>query len=241
MTRVDVERLARLLDGDTVRRWDVSSDISGAEEHLLTVAAALRRGSPPPPGPEFTATLRANLVASARARSTSRPMPEQVRWAYEDLAGRLRYSLRATGMTAAVAACLAIAGIGLGAERSNPLDPLYGTKLSLEQARLAVISDGLERAAREMSYSKDRVVEAWGAMERGDSPGVVVALHQADMLVRSGSPAWITEDPPTIATIVSEQRTLVVDLIPLIDGDAVTAAQQVVLTMDGVLAQAEPG
>lgn len=168
MTRVDVERLARLLDGDTVKRWDVSSGISGAEEQLLNVAAALRRGSLPPPGPAFTSMLRVNLVASAGARSTSPSMVERVRWAYEDLAGRLRYSLRAAGVTAAMAACLAIAGIGLGAERSFPLDPLYGMKLSLEQARLAVISDGLERAAREMSYSKDRVVEAWGAMERGD-------------------------------------------------------------------------
>ncbi len=240
MTRVDVERLARLLDGDTVRRWDVSSGISEAEEQLLNVAAALRRGSPPPES-EFTTTLRANLVASAGARPFSPSMVERARWACEDLAGRLRYSLRAAGVTAAMAACLAIAGIGLGAERALPDGPLYGMKLSFEHVRLAMISDGLQRAAREMSYSKDRVVEAWGAMERGDSPGVVVALHQADRLVRSGSPAWIAEDPPTIATIVSEQRTLVVDLIPLIDGDAVTAAQQVVLTMDGVLAQAEPG
>ncbi|MDP9406042.1 MAG: DUF5667 domain-containing protein, partial [Actinomycetota bacterium] len=154
-TRPDIDALARLLDGHAVPNASAEAHALGALARSLSAAAA-------PPRAEFRASLRATLVDAARAQAANPPLLARLRQSVDDATARWRYSTRLAAATGAAAVALSGGGVATAAQQALPGDVLYGVRLSLEDARLALLRDDVARATQRLAYAGERVADARG-------------------------------------------------------------------------------
>jgi hypothetical protein len=125
------ELFAQLLDSGA--RTD-DPEVAPAVALASVLRAVPRTGGP---RPEFRDALRRRLVAVAAVQGvgeTTGGPGARVR----ELGGTWRFQRRMAVLAGAAAALTAFAGVGLGASRSLPGDPLYGVKRATEDVQLAV-------------------------------------------------------------------------------------------------------
>ena len=235
--RDEIDRLARLLEGQDVSAGTVGEQAE--REELGALATLLREAAPevPPMRPEFRAELRAQVVEAARDQGREAPFLTRLREGVQ----RFRYS---TGL-----ASMALAGGGVAgaAEQAQPGDALYGTKLVIEDVRLSATFDRVSRGRRAMSYALDRMDEAMQAATAGDDDGAAVALRGAGDRTREGQ-ELITEHGETgdlldLADVVVEEEERLAAIVPLLDGAALEAAEalrEVLEEARGAIADALP-
>ena len=140
---------ADLLDG---RR-----NLSGHElESLVTLANTLRCPERAPSS-DFSADLRARLVAQTSMRSASPQVPIQ-RTPHEAAPHRRR--VRQAVAAAAAVAVLGGAGAAVASTRALPGDPLYGVKRGIESVQLSLAGSELSRGRELLEQAGARLSEA---------------------------------------------------------------------------------
>ena len=241
--RDEIDRLARLLEGEDVSAGTVGEQAE--REELGALATLLRDAAPevPPMRPEFRAELRAQVVEAAREQGREAPFLTRLREGVQ----RFRYSTGLAGATGLASMALAGGGVAGAAEQAQPGDALYGTKLVIEDVRLSATFDRVSRGRRAMSYALDRMDEAMQAATAGDDDGAAVALRGAGDRTREGQ-ELITEHGETgdlldLADVVVEEEERLAAITPLLDGAALEAAEalrEVLEDARGAIADALP-
>ena len=224
--RDEIDRLARLLEGQDVPAGTVGEQAERQE--LSALATLLREAAPevPPMRPEFRAELRAQVVEAAREQRREAPFLTRLREGVQ----RFRYSTGLAGATGFASMALAGGGVAGAAERAQPGDVLYGTKLVIEDVRLSATFDQVARGHRAMSYALDRLDEAALAAADGDGGGAAVALRGASDRTEEGQ-RLVTEHGETgdlldLADVLVEEEERLAALAPLLDGAALDAADE---------------
>lgn len=216
-TRRRAEELARLLD--TGGRTD---DPTLAP--LVSLAEALQ-SVPAGPRPEFRDALRQRLVAVAAVRTAPEPAPtagERVR----DWAGNWRIQRRFAAAVAGVAALVVVGGVGVGASRSLPGEPLYGVKRVAERIQLATASGDYGKGVRHLEFARTRLAEvdalaARSSMSRSTTTNVVDALRDMNADTVTGTNdltrAYAEGKPAAqrlLTTFAHDQRQELVAVLP---------------------------
>lgn len=171
------------------RRADLFADLLEAQGRTddpevapaLALATALRavpaaRG----PRPEFRDALRQRLVAVATVQgvgATAQSPSVRMR----ELGGSWRFQRRMAVLAGSAAALTAFAGVGLGASRSLPGDPLYGMKRATEDVQLAVTFGAEAKGKRHLEFARTRLDEVEALVGRSSAlsdfmPGAAGAL-----------------------------------------------------------------
>jgi hypothetical protein len=135
---------------EVLRRYPAERDELIA---LLRLSVDLGTLGPPPADPGFRLRARNRMLAAASDRRRSH------RW--NPLAS-VRRPVARLAFAGALAAVLAIGGLTAAAASSNSLpgDPLYGVKLDVERAQLAVTLDSASRARLQGHFTDVRLQEA---------------------------------------------------------------------------------
>lgn len=135
---------------DILRRYPADRDELIA---LLRLSVDLGTLAPPPADPAFRLRTRNRMLAAAAQRRQAghrQPLAFLPRPALRlALAGAFAVALVVGGLTAAAAS-----------DTSLPGDPLYGVKLGVEQAQLAVAFDAAARARLQLRFADVRLEEA---------------------------------------------------------------------------------
>ena len=182
------EEFARLLeDGTQQAPGDPELD------EALSLVSQLRAAGAVRPSPEFSATLREQLLERAADRITATPIerPDRDDEDEEPVVTDLRASRRRRGrLIAGVAAFVAIGG-GIGsaaaAQESMPGDALYGLKRSLEAVATKVSVTEESRGRRELSHALVRLTEIEQLVATGGEPAEINnTLHDFTSEARSG-------------------------------------------------------
>jgi uncharacterized protein DUF5667 len=177
------ERLAQLLDGASG-----THDQQLAGYVRLSNALVRSAGVLPTPNPEFRASLRAQLVATAerdgigvaaldepesggkRAR-TGPPLVTR---------GRAKGAI----LVGLAAGTLALSGMSAASGNAMPGDPLYSVKRSTESARLALAGTDVGRGQLYLEFARNRVAEAQTMGTRAQ--GLSAMLDDMDEESRDG-------------------------------------------------------
>ena len=160
------EALARCLDalatGQTLDECLAAyPDLAAELRPLLETALALRQVPPPTIDPAFRQRLRERL-RTAPVRVRPRPLWgwPAVRWA-----------------AAAVLATGLLAGTVVSSAESLPGDPLYPTKLAVEEVQVALAPDPYTRQEARWRRADERLRELTRLADRGDAEHLVEASH----------------------------------------------------------------
>lgn len=161
------ERFAALLDGDATADDAALASLEQLARSLTTLP--LQRVAP---DTEFRDALRQRLVAVATVRPAGSPATEST-----GLGARTaRFGHRSFAIaTGAVAAVVAIAGVGIAASRSLPGDPFYGVKRSVQAAQLFVTSGEVARGKEQLGFAANRLSEIAQLLNQPSALGPVVA------------------------------------------------------------------
>lgn len=147
----------------------------------LALATALRAvPAAGGPRPEFRDALRQRLVAVASVQgvgATTQSPAVRMR----ELGGSWRFQRRMAVLAGSAAAITAFAGVGLGASRSLPGDPLYGMKRASEDVQLAVTFGDEAKGKRHLEFARTRLSEVEALVGRSSAlsdfmPGAAGAL-----------------------------------------------------------------
>ena len=223
----DYDAFARLLDGD------LPEGEATAEARVLSGFAQALQASAAVPRMESKDQLRMALVEAARAQAATPSLLTRMRQTVDDTTSRWRYSMRAAAASGAAAMALSSGGVALAAHRAMPDDLFYGAKLAFEDIRLAFISDPVARAEQLFAYANQRILEAEIAAAEGDMASAQRALAEADTSSRSAAGYLIRASQdrgdPSLLTLLDDfaeaNRKRLAALLPLLSGDAVTAAE----------------
>lgn len=258
MKRTDIDALARMLDGDPVPETAASADTRA----LAALAAALESSAAPLeartsantagapqhaavavlPRPEFRSELRASLIEAARAQAAAPPLLTRMRQRVEDATARFKYSTSLAAATGATAMALSGGGVAAAAEQALPNDALYGVKLVIEDARLALISDPVERAQQRLAYAGERLDEAEAVAAMGDREAAQRALAEADESAREAAGELITisrerQDPAVLDVLKSwtdKQQDRMDTSGPLFQGQTRLSLESVLIALDRI-------
>jgi hypothetical protein len=154
------EELADAIDG---RRPAQNAEV----RELVAVAAAMQATSQVLPRADFTADLRAQLVAAAHRELSSpaggEPTPRAER--------PRRSGYRRLGVAAATGAFVVVGGttgIASASEHALPGDLLYPVKRGVEQIDLRLTANDAERGRLELELAQTRLDEVGKLLESGD-------------------------------------------------------------------------
>jgi Domain of unknown function (DUF5667) len=158
---------------EVLRRYPADRDELIA---LLRLSVDLGTLGPPPADPGFRLRARNRMLAAAAHRRRSR------HWNPRALVPRPAARLAFAG---AVAVALAIGGLTAAAASSDSLpgDPLYGVKLGLERAQVAVTLDSATRARLQVHLTDVRLGEAQRLIAQGRVQDGVRQIDQYDTAV----------------------------------------------------------
>lgn len=161
------ERFAALLDGDAATDDAALAPLEQLARSLT--ALPLQRVAP---DTEFRDALRQRLVAVATVRPAGSPAAESA-----GLGARTaRFGHRSFAIaTGAVAAVVAVAGVGIAASRSLPGDPFYGVKRSVQAAQLFATSGEVARGKEQLGFAANRLSEIAQLLDQPSALGPVVA------------------------------------------------------------------
>jgi hypothetical protein len=165
---------------DVLRRYP-----GDRKELIELLRLSVDLGSLQPPAPDYRFKLRARnamLTAAARRRHT---FARRVLDTVLPRPAVLRVSL------ALALVAVFVTGVGALASNSLPGEPLYGFKVGLEQAQMAVTLDPAGREQLRLRLAEERLLEAHRILQspnRGqvhsDNLEELIAQHQADVLKR---------------------------------------------------------
>lgn len=125
---------------------------------LVSLAHALQATPAVAPRAEFRDALRQRLVAVASVQAAPEPVPttgERVR----DLMTGWRMQRRLVVAVAGAAALVVVGGVGVGASRSLPGEPLYGVKRVAEGVQLATAGGDYGKGQRHLQFARTRLGE----------------------------------------------------------------------------------
>jgi hypothetical protein len=179
-TRREADRFAALLEHD---RPTPADDPELAA--LAALAEALAEVAPPSaPRPEFRTALRQRLVAVATVQPPGTVAAEPA----DDRTPAWRTRRRLAAVAGGAAALTAVAGVGLGASRSLPGDPLYAVKQVAEQTQLELTHGTAARGERHLEFARTRLEEVRALTARhAPSTTIVATLHAMDDETRAGA------------------------------------------------------
>ena len=178
---------------EVLRRYPADRDELIA---LLRLSVDLGTLGPPPADPGFRLRARNRMLAAAAHRRRSR------RW--NPLALLLRPAAR-LAFAGALTVVVTIGGLTAAAASGNSLpgDPLYGVKLGLERAQLAVTLDSAARARLQVHFTDLRLGEAQRLIAAGRVQDGVRQIDRYDTAVAqiNRSLAGTTLDDRTVAEL----------------------------------------
>ena len=256
------ERFAELLEGG--RRTDdpVVAPFVALAGALQAVPAAA------PPRPEFRDALRQRLMAVAAVQGVgvaATTPTERLR----AVSGTWRFQRRMAVVAGSAAAVTAITGVGIGASRSLPGDPLYGVKRATEDAQLATTFGQEAKGKRHLQFARTRLGEvealvgrssalsdfmpgAAGALgplsEEAKSSTILSTLRDMDAETRAGADALVdvyrssgsTEPLRTLDTFTRDQFAALRDVLPALP-DAARPRAEMSLSLLKVVGQRTVG
>lgn len=236
MTHDDIDALARLLDGD------LPEGAAPAEARALGAFAKALEASAATPSFEGKAELRALLVETAREQAARPSLLARMRGTVNGATQRWRYSTRLAAATGASAMALSTGGVAVAAQQAIPGHPLYGVKLALEEGHLLFIGDPVARGEQRLANAMERLEEAQIAAEAGDMDAALRALREADESSRRGAGDIIAasqeQGDPSLLEILTAfsdgQRDRLTALLPLLDGEAADAADDVMVALNRI-------
>ncbi len=158
------EDLARLLDGDVTGRAPQGS------AHALEALVRARRELEAVTAvrPPFRDALRTRLLAVAAVQPEVPAAAAPAR-----LLGGLRARRRAAALAGALAAVVALTGVGVAASRSGPGDVFYGAKRTAESVRLGAAGGGqTEQGLRRLQLATTRLSELEALSASGRTVGL---------------------------------------------------------------------
>lgn len=199
------EQFHRLLDSDVRDDDPVSAP-------LLAVADALRAiPAPPAPRPEFRAALRQRVVAVATVQGVGTAEASPLQRA-RTAGSTWKVQRRLSALAAGAAVVTGIAGVGVGASRSLPGQPLYGVKRAAEDAQLAATFGTEARGKRHLEFARTRLAEVKALAGDSSSLAPVVRAHGVSAaLADAGGRAKLIQD--TLHAMDSETRSGANDLL----------------------------
>ena len=190
------EALARCLDalatGQTLDECLAAySDLAAELRPLLETALALRQVPPPTIDPAFRQRLRERL-RTAPVRVRPRPLWgwPAVRWA-----------------AAAVLATGLLAGTVVSSAESLPGDPLYPTKLAVEEVQVALAPDPYTRQEARWRRADERLRELTRLADRGDAEHLVEASQRYQQALAEA----LASAPPAAAPDRLVRHTVVLE------------------------------
>ena len=155
------EAFARMVDGVAdVRSWDVP-DLDDLPE-LVALTHAMGHVDSPAPRPEFSASLRAQLMAldPTAVRDPEPPVAQTAAAVIDFAAARKRKATRRAYTAAAVGSMvLGTAGIAAAAQNALPGSPLYGVKRAIEGIELSFATSDNARAQDLLDQARTRLSE----------------------------------------------------------------------------------
>jgi Domain of unknown function (DUF5667) len=166
------ERLARLLDDSRAAHDEALAGYVQLSEALGTAADVL-----PGPSPQFRASLRAQLVATAGYAGVGTAEP-----ARPPLLNRGR--VKGAILVGLAAGTLALSGMSAASTSAMPGDPLYSVKRSTESARLTLAGSDLGRGQLYLEFARNRAAEAHESGVR--DTGLSGMLDDMDAETRDG-------------------------------------------------------
>lgn len=179
-SRARAEELARLLEGAVAGPGASSGGYATLAGRLRGVAPTLDDAFVP--RAEFRAALRQRLLAVATVQGVAQA-PDQHGGALE---GALAWSRtwkaqrRIAATAGAMAAVVALTGVGIASSRSLPGQPFYGVKRAVEGVQLDFTDGDTAKGAKHLEFAATRLREV-RALARGDGelaagePGTPVA------------------------------------------------------------------
>jgi hypothetical protein len=203
--RVD-EFAQAVADLNATSQPDADSERADTPELQVVQALSAARADDfaPQPSDQFRQQLRATLIAAAErgigaTAAVDEPtsvLPLGLVKANGRRGGGLRKSRRARRTRAAVivglaAGTLAISGISVASGSAGPGDPLYGVKISGENARIALAGSDRDRGALYLQFARNRMSEASGTSRAAALSDLFVAMDkdttQASALLSSAA------------------------------------------------------
>lgn len=188
---------------------ELESEIGGRlEAHVRDTAG---------PEPEMLTRVRAALVAQFAAAHASRRPTRRPR--------RLAFALGAAAALAAISIATAVA-------TSGPGTPFYDLRLALE--RWSLPAEASERAVARLDHLERRLAEARAASDRGNGPGVAIALAAYEsQLAEAVGPGFA---PPGLAVALERHRRILETMAPALPPEAQDEAVQALEHLEGALA-----
>jgi hypothetical protein len=155
------------------------SDPAASTDPVISGLVTRLGSLPPPPGPDFRAELRAQLVAVTprlvaegeppKAEPSSRPSRSRSRMRAAWRRVPLRRPLAVVGVLVAVFALLLTGAVWLSS-RTLPGDSLYGLKRASENVQLSLTSGDGARGKEYLTLAKRRVDEVAKLLSRASGP-----------------------------------------------------------------------
>ncbi|MFW6773708.1 DUF5667 domain-containing protein [Nocardioides sp. CPCC 205120] len=213
---------------------------------LLEVVSALRaeRRAAPAPRPDFSADLRARLMAEADTALVPAPAVDEdlLRLPHREHAPRRQRSLVAAATVAVLAG--GSSTMAYAAQDALPGDSLYPVKRALEGARGTISLTDASRGTVTLRHAEQRLAEVQGLVERDDAAStsyVVDSLttfgEQADeaaTLLIGDDTTGDDTDATRLREFVRESLDVLAPLEPSLTGGAKTALAEVVGTLQSI-------
>ncbi|MHB8342358.1 MAG: DUF5667 domain-containing protein, partial [Mycobacteriales bacterium] len=239
-TAKQADRFAALLDGSAHAGSDPAlARLAGLTQRLATLP--LR---PPPPltGAGRTAVLAAAAAGAATGAAGAR-LPH-ARAAHTGALHAFTTPAWLPAVSGALAAAVAVTGVGVAAHRSLPGDPFYGLQRAVQLLQVDVAGGGVARAQERLAIARTQLAElAALSHEGGATPARVEALlgNWVTQVNAAGAPlarASAVERARLTAFLSAEQRQLVrlLPALPAATSGAVSRALQTVRATTALLA-----
>ncbi|MDA1367654.1 DUF5667 domain-containing protein [Glycomyces algeriensis] len=179
------------------------------------------------------------IGVTARARASA-AVPDTKRAPVLDdmFPRRPRGGRRLAIVAALLTGTVAVSGVSAASGDALPGETLYGVKRSTERAQLALAGNDLGRAQLYLEFARTRIQEASEVV--GDDAAVASALSDATGELRSGTAllgaiAVESGDPAPLDYVdlfTNEHRWVLEDLVAELDGDALTAGEELVSVLE---------
>ncbi|MFG3341604.1 DUF5667 domain-containing protein [Glycomyces sp. NPDC048151] len=222
------------------------AELVGVTERLGGLSEQLMAASRP--SQQWQDATRRRLMAvaadegigvTARARASA-AVPETRRAPVLDdmFPRRPRGGRRLAIVAALLTGTVAVSGVSAASGDALPGDSLYGVKRSTERAQLALAGNDLGRAQLYLEFARTRIQEASEVV--GDDAAVASALSDATSELRSGTAllgeiAVESGEPAPLDYVdlfTNEHRWVLEDLVAELDGDALTAGEELVAVLE---------
>lgn len=172
-------RMNRRADDFDAALSGTATKIDPATAALVALAGALA-ATPQRPAPAFRDALRAKLMTEAASIAASAPAASAPAAAGpHGLAGALAHPAMQVA-TGALAATIAVTGVGVGASRSLPGDALYGLKRTVEGWQVGLSGGPNAEAAALLEHVQTRLDEVRALLDHGDLNEVAGTLEALD-------------------------------------------------------------